>query len=198
MQPEFRVYLQVERVEIGKGELSFYARRVVPFRDASEQEHLAIGQERRHRIRWSGSTPPETELKQAAQEHFQIVRSVEEDWPDYWPPRRKRETVIPTIPEEQPGVFRIGGEVSAPFCEDCPPPEYTKEMKKAGIDGVLGLHAVISESGQPHGFWVVKSLHPALDSAAALTVGRWHFRPALRVGRPVPVYMYIELEMRDY
>ncbi len=96
------------------------------------------------------------------------------------------------------GVFRIGGNVSAPACIYCPDPEYSEEARKARHQGVVVLWAVVDENGRPTQIRVQKSLGLGLDEAAIRAVQNWRFRPAERFGKPVPVYMAIEVDFHLY
>lgn len=94
------------------------------------------------------------------------------------------------------GVFRIGGNVSAPVCLYCPDPEYSEEARKAKYQGVVVLWAIVDENGRAHNIRVQKSLGLGLDEEAVRAVQSWRFKPAERFGKPVPVYMTIEVNFR--
>ena len=95
-------------------------------------------------------------------------------------------------------AFRIGGSVSAPSCIHCPDPEYSEEARKARHQGVVVLWAVVDEDGRAQQIRVQKSLGLGLDEAALRAVQNWRFRPAQRFGKPVPVYMAIEVNFHLY
>jgi TonB family protein len=96
------------------------------------------------------------------------------------------------------GAFRIGGNVSAPTCIYCPDPEYSEEARKARHQGVVVLWAIVDESGRARNIQVQKSLGLGLDEAAMRAVANWRFRAAERSGKPVPVYMTIEVNFHLY
>ena len=96
------------------------------------------------------------------------------------------------------GAFRIGGNVSAPQCIYCPDPEYSEEARKARHQGVVVLWAVVDEGGRAQQIRIQKSLGLGLDEAALRAVQNWRFRPAERFGKPVPVYMAIEVNFHLY
>lgn len=95
-------------------------------------------------------------------------------------------------------VFRIGGSVSAPVCLFCPEPEYSEEARKAKYQGVVVLWAIVDESGRARNIRLQKSLGLGLDEEAVRAVQNWRFKPAERGGKPVPVYMTIEVNFRLY
>ncbi|HXE76404.1 MAG TPA: energy transducer TonB [Candidatus Xenobia bacterium] len=94
------------------------------------------------------------------------------------------------------GVFRIGGSVSAPTCIYCPDPEFSDEARKARYQGVVVLLAVVDEEGRARDIRVARSLGMGLDEQAIRAVQNWRFKPAERYGKPVPVYMTIEVNFR--
>ncbi|MEK9179847.1 MAG: energy transducer TonB [Patescibacteria group bacterium] len=96
------------------------------------------------------------------------------------------------------GAYKIGGGVSAPVCIYCPDPEYTEEARKGRHMGVVVLWTIIDENGRVKEVRVQKTLGMGLDEAAARAVTNWRFKPAERNGKPVPVYMTIEVTFHLY
>lgn len=96
------------------------------------------------------------------------------------------------------GAFRIGGNVSAPQCLYCPDPEYSEEARKARHQGVVVLWAIVDDSGRAVNVRIQKSLGLGLDEEALRAVQNWRFKPAERFGKPVPVYMAIEVNFHLY
>ncbi len=204
LDPNDRAYLRISRVERKKSELQFWARRVVFYRDARGADSVASGKEEKYKLRWKGVTPDAQGLREAQATLLTPIDSIESDWPDYWP-------IAPAPPflpsgaegrdlnlEPRGGVYRIGGKISAPVCVVCPEPDYPEDLRKARVEGVVVLWVVIDEAGQAKGLRITRSLHAGLDKSAALAVGRWRFRPAQRDGKPVPVYMTVEVDFHLY
>lgn len=84
--------------------------------------------------------------------------------------------------------LRIEGEVTKPSKLYTPPPVYTEMARKARLQGVVIMEAVLDQDGcvvQPH---VLKGLPMGLDRAALAAVQQWIFAPAKLDGRPVKVY----------
>ncbi len=96
------------------------------------------------------------------------------------------------------GVFRIGGNVSKPLCLYCPDPEYSEEARKAKYQGTVVLWAIVDAQGRARNIRVQKSLGMGLDEEAVRAVQNWRFKPAERGGKPVPVYMTIEVNFTLY
>jgi TonB family protein len=85
------------------------------------------------------------------------------------------------------GIFKIGGDVSAPVLISKFEPEYSDEARRAKISGSVLLSVVIDEHGIPRNFHVIRPLGLGLDQKAIEAVQRWRFRPGLKNGHPVPV-----------
>lgn len=81
-----------------------------------------------------------------------------------------------------------GGEVTRPVPISTPPPAYTAAARKAGIEGVVILEAVVDQEGLVTSTHVLKPLPFGLDAEAREAVESWRFKPATLHGRPVEVY----------
>jgi TonB family protein len=95
-----------------------------------------------------------------------------------------------------PGVFRIGGGVSAPVPTVRPEPEYSEEARAAKWQGAVLLQLVVDPSGVPQNIQVVRPLGLGLDQKAIEAVQKWRFRAGLKDGQPVPVMANIEVNFR--
>jgi protein TonB len=94
-----------------------------------------------------------------------------------------------------PGVgdepLRVGGEVKAPQLTNKVEPSYPEAARKARMEGVVILEAIITASGNVEDVRVLKSVNPLLDSAAQRAVQQWKYRPATLNGRAVRVYLTV-------
>jgi TonB family protein len=88
--------------------------------------------------------------------------------------------------EDQP--FRVGGAVSRPVKISGDSPVYTEAARKARVQGVVILQAIIDEHGDVTNVRVLKGLPMGLDGAAIEAVKTWKFQPATLEGMPVKVY----------
>jgi TonB family protein len=82
-------------------------------------------------------------------------------------------------------AYRVGGEVSAPKVIYEPDPEYTKEARKAKIQGTCVLWLIVGADGLTHDIRVAHSLDHGLDEKAIQAVQRWKFEPAMKDGKPL-------------
>ncbi len=107
-----------------------------------------------------------------------------------------------------PGVdhpFRVCGSPEAPKNGPCvdkpkilhsPDPKYSKQARKAHLEGTVVLGVTVGVNGDPSRISVVQSLGMGLDEEAVKAVEKWKFEPATYQGRAVPVAITIEINFR--
>ena len=98
--------------------------------------------------------------------------------------------------DQYPGVYRVGGDVSAPKLTHGPDPQYSEEARHAGYQGTVVLWLVVDATGLPQNIRVQRALGMGLDEEAVKAVKRWRFKPAMRDGKPVPVMINVEVNFR--
>lgn len=124
--------------------------------------------------------------------------------PDEPEPIRTPEEIEPTVdlpetdivfdipegppPSEPEGPIHVGGDVQAPVKKYAPPPSYTEIARKARVQGVVIVQAIVDKQGQVQQVKVLKGLPMGLDKAAVDAVNNWTFEPATLNGKPVDVY----------
>jgi protein TonB len=93
------------------------------------------------------------------------------------------------LPENPPGPLRVGGDVKAPIKEKSVPPVYPELARKARIQGVVIIEAVIDREGNVVRAKVLRSpgAHFGFDQAAVDAVKQWKFKPGTQNGKPVDV-----------
>jgi len=99
-------------------------------------------------------------------------------------------------PAGEQGIFRPGGEVRSPVLVRRVEPDYPEAARRARIEGVVILDAIITASGDVEDVRVVRSAGALLDSAAGEAVRRWAYRPATLNGRPVRVFLTVTVDFR--
>ncbi len=87
--------------------------------------------------------------------------------------------------------MRVGGEVIEPREISRVQPQYPEAARKARIQGIVVLEAVITKSGSVDSVRVLRPVNPLLDQAAMLAVKGWQYEPATLKGVPVPVYLTV-------
>jgi protein TonB len=72
-------------------------------------------------------------------------------------------------------------------------PVYPEVARRMKIQGTVMLRAVIDTTGTVTNVQVNKGLGFGLDEAAAGAVRQWRYDPATRNGRPVAVFLFVEI-----
>jgi periplasmic protein TonB len=90
----------------------------------------------------------------------------------------------------------VGGAVKKPEILVKTQPRYTELARKAGIQGVVILKAVIDERGYVTNLEIERGQPMGLDQAAVEAVRSWRFKPATLHGRPVKVYYYLTVNFQ--
>lgn len=90
------------------------------------------------------------------------------------------------VVDDQP--LRVGGNVSRPEKISGNPPIYTEMARRARLQGVVIVEAIINERGEVVNARILKGLPMGLDKAALDAVQRWKFKPATLAGKPVKVF----------
>lgn len=97
------------------------------------------------------------------------------------------------------GLFRIGGNISAPVALIQPEAEFSDEARRSKYQGVCLVSLIVDAQGNPQNARVVRPLGMGLDEKALEAVRKYKFRPAMKDGRtPVPVMVTIEVNFRLY
>ena len=77
-------------------------------------------------------------------------------------------------------------------------PEFSKEAKSRGFQGIVGLNIVIDPTGRVSDISIVHPLGMGLDEKAMAAIDTWRFAPIKRNGQPIAVGVYIEVDFRLY
>jgi protein TonB len=99
-------------------------------------------------------------------------------------------------PCDRDEIFPPGGNVRSPELVRKVEPDYPEAARRARIEGVVILEAVITAQGGVEDVRVVHSAGPLLDSAAAAALARWRYRPATLNGRAVRVRLTVNVSFR--
>lgn len=100
----------------------------------------------------------------------------------------------PPLPPDRP--IRVGGDVTRPVKISGPKPRYTEIARRARIQGVVILDAIIDKSGAVTNVKILKPLPMGLDQSAADAVSQWKFEPATLNGKPIDVYYSLTVNFR--
>jgi len=77
-------------------------------------------------------------------------------------------------------------------------PVYPEDARDARVDGKVVLQAVIRDNGTVGDVQVLTAIPgwPSLDRSAAAAVQQWKYRPALKDGHPVSIYITVVIQFR--
>jgi TonB family protein len=97
------------------------------------------------------------------------------------------------------GVFRVGGQISAPQPLLTPEAEFSDEARRAKYQGEVMITLIVDAQGNPQNPRVVRPLGMGLDEKALEAVRKYKFKPAMKDGKtPVPVIITIAVNFRLY
>jgi len=91
---------------------------------------------------------------------------------------------------------RVGGNVKAPIAVSRPNPVYTEVARRARVQGIVIIEAVIDRQGNVTEARVLKPLPMGLDLQALQSIRQWKFKPGTLNGQPVPVYYNLTVNFR--
>lgn len=96
--------------------------------------------------------------------------------------------VVPTPEPVNNKPIQVGGAVLKPEVIVRTEPRYTEMARKARVEGVVILKAIIDERGYVTDVQLLRGQPMGLDQAAMDAVRTWRFKPATLHGQPVKVY----------
>lgn len=99
-------------------------------------------------------------------------------------------------PEMPDGPIQVGGDVTKPEKVSAPDPQYTEIARKARIQGVVIVQAIIDKEGNVINVKVLKGLPMGLTEEAVSAIKNWKFKPATLNGKPVDVYFNLTVNFR--
>lgn len=98
------------------------------------------------------------------------------------------ELFVPDTPAALAGeIYPVGGEVTPPVKVHAPAPVYTEIARRARVQGLVVIQAVIDRDGNVVSAEVLRGLPMGLDQAALDAVRQWRYEPATLRGRRVAV-----------
>ncbi len=175
--------------DLGKADKQkVYVVQQVRFRPPPPQQEEQKIEVRKKRVPIPDPTPDEPEP----------LRVVEEVQPDLDIPVDDAVFGIPDAPPvaEPTGPIAVGGDVQAPERVHAPQPQYTEIARKARIQGVVIVQAIIDKEGNVTNVKVLKGLPMGLEESAVDAIKTWRFKPATLNGKPVMVYYNLTVNFK--
>lgn len=103
---------------------------------------------------------------------------------------------LPPAEEASAGVKQFGGDVAAPMIIFQPSPEYTEIARKDKVEGVVTVGLVVDEHGLPQRVKLLRGLGDGLDEKAVDAVKQYRFKPTTENGKPVAVYVNVDVKFK--
>ena len=173
--------------EIAPPERKVYVLRQDRFRPPEPDRPRELPEPRTRRVPVPDPTPDAPEpLRVVAPETFDLVPA----------------DVVLAVPESapeppgDPAPRRLTSEMVRPVKLHAPMPEYTEIARRARIQGVVILEAVIEVDGSVRDVTVLRGLPMGLSEAAVRAVEGWRYRPALLSDQPVAVILSVSVDFR--
>ena len=96
------------------------------------------------------------------------------------------------------GVYQVGGAVRPPIATYTPDPEFSEEARKAKFSGNVMVSLIVDPNGKPRNVHVLRGVGMGLDQKAVEAVEQYKFKPAMKDGKPVAVYVNIEVNFQIF
>jgi protein TonB len=96
------------------------------------------------------------------------------------------------------GVYQVGGSVRPPIAIYTPDPEFSEEARKAKFSGDVIVSLIVDANGNPKNVRVLRGVGMGLDEKAVAAVQQYKFKPALQNGKPVAVYLNVEVNFQIF
>jgi protein TonB len=96
------------------------------------------------------------------------------------------------------GAKQIGGGVKGPVIIYQPEPEFSEEARKAKFMGVVTVSIIVDATGKPQNVRVTRGVGMGLDEKAIEAVKQYRFKPATENGKPVAVYLNVEVNFEIF
>jgi TonB family protein len=103
--------------------------------------------------------------------------------------------VMRALSTAPPMRTRVGGAVQHAKLRHSVQPDYPEEAKKAGIEGTVRLHVILTKEGGIEEIEVVSG-QPLLAKAALDAVRLWRYEPTLLNGEPVEVDTMVDVNFQ--
>jgi TonB family protein len=100
--------------------------------------------------------------------------------------------------DEAEEVFRVSEVSQRAEFKSRPEPLYTPEARDAGIEGVIRLRMVLSDSGKVTNIAVMRGLPGGLNEQAIKAARKIKFKPAIKDGKKVSQYVTIDYNFTIY
>jgi protein TonB len=95
-------------------------------------------------------------------------------------------------------VKNIGGGITEPVVITQVEPEFSEEARRAKYPGDVIVSLIVDATGMPQNVHVLHGVGMGLDEKAVEAVKQYRFKPARENGKPVAVYMNVDVGFHIY
>jgi TonB family protein len=95
-------------------------------------------------------------------------------------------------------VYNVGGSVQPPVAIHKENPKFSKQVKEARFSGQVLVSLIVGSDGNPRNVHVLRGVGMGLDEKAVEAVQQYKFKPALKHGKPVAVYLIVEVNFQTF
>jgi TonB family protein len=95
-------------------------------------------------------------------------------------------------------IPQVGPGTTPPHAISAPDPDYPEAARRAKIQGTVIVRCVVGSDGRVHDARVETSLSKDLDASALNAVRQWQFEPATKEGKPLTVWVKVEVSFHLY
>lgn len=92
----------------------------------------------------------------------------------------------------------IGGGVSAPVLIKQVEPQFSNEARQQHAGGTVTVNMIVDQNGLPQNIHVIHGAGMGLDENAVKAVKQYRFKPARENGKPVSVYLNVEVKFETF
>lgn len=96
------------------------------------------------------------------------------------------------------GVYQVGGSVRPPVAIFTPDPEFSEEARKAKFSGNVVVSLIVGADGKPRNVHALRGVGMGLDEKAVEAVQQYKFKPAMQNGKPVAVYLNVDVSFQIF
>jgi protein TonB len=87
----------------------------------------------------------------------------------------------------------VGGGVTGPVVIKQPEPEFTEEARQKPMNAIVTVSLIVDQRGMPQNVHVTRGVGMGLDENAVKAVKKYRFKPAMENGKPVAVYLNVQV-----
>ena len=93
-------------------------------------------------------------------------------------------------------VYQVGGSVTPPVAIHTADPKYSKQARTAMFSGQVVVSMIVGTDGKPHNVHILRGAGMGLDEEAIKAVEQYRFKPATQNGKPVAVYVNVQVNFQ--